>query len=202
MPAAIASLLLARHVAGAEIAVSLVAIAVCVTLLVQATTAGWLARRLGLLDAAPARRSWRLRLGRLVHLRERQRRALGAGREQGRGERLAAQRGAAALRDVSARKRVSASSAAASRSTRRRDGPRLALVAAVAPRLDHGVERCDVALGRRQQLGAQIVRARVLGLEPASGESAQALAISAAAIAPVVHSAMPAAGSGAGDARL
>ncbi len=57
VPAAIASLLLAQHVAGAEIAVSLVAIAVCVTLLVQATTAGWLARRLGLLDApepAPA----------------------------------------------------------------------------------------------------------------------------------------------------
>jgi len=55
VPAAIASLLLADHVAGAELAVSLVAIAVCVTLLVQATTAGWLARRLGLLDApAPA----------------------------------------------------------------------------------------------------------------------------------------------------
>jgi potassium/hydrogen antiporter len=52
VPAAVASLLLARHVAGAEIAVSLVAIAVCATLLVQATTAGWLARRLGLLDAA------------------------------------------------------------------------------------------------------------------------------------------------------
>lgn len=51
VPAAVASLLLARHVAGAEIAVSLVAIAVCTTLLVQATTAGWLARRLGLLDA-------------------------------------------------------------------------------------------------------------------------------------------------------
>jgi cell volume regulation protein A len=53
VPAAVASLLLARHVAGAEIAVSLVAIAVCATLLVQATTAGWLARRLGLLDEAP-----------------------------------------------------------------------------------------------------------------------------------------------------
>ena len=53
VPAAIASLLLAQHVAGAEIAVSLVAIAVCVTLLVQATTAGWLAGRLGLLDAPP-----------------------------------------------------------------------------------------------------------------------------------------------------
>ena len=54
VPAAIASLLLARHVAGAEIAVSIVAIAVCVTLLLQATTAGWLAGRLGLLDEAPA----------------------------------------------------------------------------------------------------------------------------------------------------
>jgi cell volume regulation protein A len=53
VPAAVASLLLARHVAGAEIAVSLVAIAVCATLLVQATTAAWLARRLGLLDEAP-----------------------------------------------------------------------------------------------------------------------------------------------------
>jgi cell volume regulation protein A len=50
VPAAIASLLLARHVAGAEIAVSLVAIAVCVTLLVQATTAGWVARRLNLIE--------------------------------------------------------------------------------------------------------------------------------------------------------
>ena len=53
VPAAVASLLLARHVAGAEIAVSMVAIAVCVTLLLQATTAGWLAGRLGLLDEAP-----------------------------------------------------------------------------------------------------------------------------------------------------
>jgi cell volume regulation protein A len=50
IPAAVASLLLARGVEGAEIAVSLVAMAVCVTLLLQATTAGYLARRLGLLN--------------------------------------------------------------------------------------------------------------------------------------------------------
>jgi cell volume regulation protein A len=51
IPAAVASLLLARGVEGAEIAVSLVALAVCVTLLLQATTAGYLARRLGLLNS-------------------------------------------------------------------------------------------------------------------------------------------------------
>jgi cell volume regulation protein A len=50
IPAAVASLLLARGVEGAEIAVSMVALAICVTLLLQATTAGYLARRLGLLD--------------------------------------------------------------------------------------------------------------------------------------------------------
>ncbi|MDQ3604451.1 MAG: sodium:proton antiporter, partial [Actinomycetota bacterium] len=50
IPAAVASLLLARGVEGAEIAVSMVALAVCVTLLLQATTAGYLARRLDLLD--------------------------------------------------------------------------------------------------------------------------------------------------------
>src|SRR5215212_6738656 len=50
IPAAVASLLLARGVEGSEIAVSLVALAVCVTLLLQATTAGYVARRLGLLD--------------------------------------------------------------------------------------------------------------------------------------------------------
>ena len=53
IPAAVASLLLARGVEGAEIAVSLVALAVCVTLLLQATTAGFLARRLGLLNPDP-----------------------------------------------------------------------------------------------------------------------------------------------------
>ena len=50
IPAAVASLLLARGVEGAEIAVSMVALAVCVTLLLQATTAGYAARRLGLLE--------------------------------------------------------------------------------------------------------------------------------------------------------
>jgi cell volume regulation protein A len=50
IPAAVASLLLARGVEGAEIAVSLVALAVCVTLLLQATTAGYVARRLNLID--------------------------------------------------------------------------------------------------------------------------------------------------------
>ena len=50
IPAAVASLLLARGVEGAEIAVSMVAFAVCTTLLLQATTAGYVARRLSLLD--------------------------------------------------------------------------------------------------------------------------------------------------------
>jgi cell volume regulation protein A len=55
IPAAVASILLAEGVEGAEIAVSLVALAACSTLLLQATTAGLLARRLGLLEdpAAP-----------------------------------------------------------------------------------------------------------------------------------------------------
>jgi potassium/hydrogen antiporter len=48
VPAAIASLLLADQVEGAEIAVALVAMAIVVTLSLQATTAGPLARRLGL----------------------------------------------------------------------------------------------------------------------------------------------------------
>ena len=48
----VASLLLARGVEGAEIAVSMVALAVCVTLLLQATTAGYLARRLNLIESA------------------------------------------------------------------------------------------------------------------------------------------------------
>ena len=46
IPAAVASLLLARGVEGAEIAVSLVALAVVATLVLQATTAGYVARRL------------------------------------------------------------------------------------------------------------------------------------------------------------
>jgi cell volume regulation protein A len=50
IPAAVASILLAEGVEGAEIAGSLVALAVVATLLLQATTAGWLARRLGLIE--------------------------------------------------------------------------------------------------------------------------------------------------------
>ncbi|MCA1728670.1 MAG: cation:proton antiporter, partial [Actinobacteria bacterium] len=50
IPAALAALLLAQDVPGADIAVSMVALAVCVTLLLQATTAGPLARRLGLVE--------------------------------------------------------------------------------------------------------------------------------------------------------
>jgi cell volume regulation protein A len=54
IPAAVASILLAEGVEGAEIAVSLVALAVCATLLLQATTAGLLARRLGLIEEPEA----------------------------------------------------------------------------------------------------------------------------------------------------
>ncbi len=54
IPAAVASILLARGVEGAEIAVSLVALAVCATLLLQATTAGYVARRLGLVEEPEA----------------------------------------------------------------------------------------------------------------------------------------------------
>jgi hypothetical protein len=49
-----ASILLTRVVEGAEIAASLVALAVCATLLLQATTAGDVARRLGLLEGSGA----------------------------------------------------------------------------------------------------------------------------------------------------
>jgi potassium/hydrogen antiporter len=54
IPAAVGSILLARGVEGAEIAVSLVALAVCATLLLQATTAGYVARRLDLLEEPEA----------------------------------------------------------------------------------------------------------------------------------------------------
>ena len=54
IPAAVASILLARGVEGAEIAVSLVALAVVATLLLQATTAGYVARRLDLLEQPEA----------------------------------------------------------------------------------------------------------------------------------------------------
>ena len=53
VPVAVASLLLAEHVPGAELVTTLVTFAVVVTLLVQATTAGWVAGRLALLDDAP-----------------------------------------------------------------------------------------------------------------------------------------------------
>jgi potassium/hydrogen antiporter len=52
IPAAVASILLAQGVEGAEIAVSLVALAVVATLLLQATTAGFVARRLRLIESA------------------------------------------------------------------------------------------------------------------------------------------------------
>ena len=54
IPAAVGSILLASGVEGAEIAVSLVALAVCATLLLQATTAGYVARRLDLLEEPEA----------------------------------------------------------------------------------------------------------------------------------------------------
>jgi cell volume regulation protein A len=56
VPAAVASILVARGVPGAEQAVTMVAFAIVTTLLLQATTAGIAARRLGLLEASePAR---------------------------------------------------------------------------------------------------------------------------------------------------
>lgn len=50
VPVAVASMLLAEHVPGAPIVATLVTFAVVVTLLLQATTAGWLAQRLGLVE--------------------------------------------------------------------------------------------------------------------------------------------------------
>jgi cell volume regulation protein A len=56
VPAAVASLLVSRGVPGAEEAVTMVAFAIVTTLLLQATTAGIVARRLGLLASSePAR---------------------------------------------------------------------------------------------------------------------------------------------------
>ena len=57
IPAAVGSILLARGVEGAEIAVSLVALAVVTTLLLQATTAGYVAQRLGLIESAESSES-------------------------------------------------------------------------------------------------------------------------------------------------
>lgn len=50
VPAAVAGLLLSRGIEGAELATAMVALAIIVTLLLQATTAGLVARRLGLLE--------------------------------------------------------------------------------------------------------------------------------------------------------
>jgi len=50
VPAAVAGLLLARGVEGAEIVAAMVALAVVTTLLLQATTAGAVAQRLGLIE--------------------------------------------------------------------------------------------------------------------------------------------------------
>jgi potassium/hydrogen antiporter len=50
VPAAVAGLLLARGVEGADLAAALVALAIVTTLLLQATTAGAAARRLGLVE--------------------------------------------------------------------------------------------------------------------------------------------------------
>lgn len=53
VPVALAGTLLAEGVPGAELVTTLVTFAVVTTLLLQATTAGWLAGRLGLLDGPP-----------------------------------------------------------------------------------------------------------------------------------------------------
>ena len=50
VPAALAGILLQTHVPHASLIVSVVALAIVTTLLVQATTAGWLADRLGLIE--------------------------------------------------------------------------------------------------------------------------------------------------------
>ena len=55
VPAALAGLVVGLHVPHAELVVTTVAVAIVVTLALQATTKPWLARRLGLLDeASPA----------------------------------------------------------------------------------------------------------------------------------------------------
>lgn len=53
VPISLASLLVSQQVEGADIVLALVTFAVVVTLLLQATTAGWLAGRLGLLETKP-----------------------------------------------------------------------------------------------------------------------------------------------------
>ena len=53
VPASIAGLLVAQGVPAEDELVTVVALAVIVTLVLQATTKGWLARRLGLLEGTP-----------------------------------------------------------------------------------------------------------------------------------------------------
>jgi hypothetical protein len=118
---------------------------------------------------ASARHARRLSSDRLVHLRERQRRALGAGGQQRCGQRLAAQRGTAALRDVVREEMGLREQRRGIAQHQARDRPGRALVAAVPARIEHGVEGRHVALRRCEQLGAQIVRARELVLEPGVG---------------------------------
>jgi potassium/hydrogen antiporter len=55
VPAAVAGILLQTHVPHADLIVSVVALAVVTTLLLQATTAPWAARRLGLIQAGAPR---------------------------------------------------------------------------------------------------------------------------------------------------
>ena len=50
VPAALGGILLQSHVPHARLIVSIVALAIVATLLAQATTAGWLAGRLGLIE--------------------------------------------------------------------------------------------------------------------------------------------------------
>jgi NhaP-type Na+/H+ or K+/H+ antiporter len=50
VPAALGGILLQTNVPHARLIVSVVALAIVATLLVQATTAGWLAGRLGLIE--------------------------------------------------------------------------------------------------------------------------------------------------------
>lgn len=50
MPAALAGLLMGKHVPGAEIITAVTSIAILMTILIQTMTAKWLAGKLGLLE--------------------------------------------------------------------------------------------------------------------------------------------------------
>jgi cell volume regulation protein A len=52
IPAALAGLLMGKHVPSAEIIAAVTFIAILMTILIQATTAKWLAGKLGLLELA------------------------------------------------------------------------------------------------------------------------------------------------------